>query len=320
MPDAPAEPQRRRQEGWFGVLVTAALCAIFLWWWFLPEPVSSETERDPLHWVGLARGNLGHGEPTLAMRFEIIMIAEALRQRGEHEAAGKLEADWLPPQWPRAAASGENAPDEAAVATAVASTTPAVPGELAPIRTRLDEAAGAFDTLEIEDGQAILRQAAEAAAVLPEPARSLACWLVAARQARNGLAADAVATRQRAPAAAGGPDFPDWLVTELFGGDILAPVVAARGSLPVADPQVISLAARWRALVRERLVLRDHPLLTRHGPAADASRTAGEAAAGTLWAAVEANRLGEAARLAGDDPSSQLAVARLLTWLAAPAP
>ena len=311
------------------MLVTALLCGIFLWWWFLPEPVSSETERDPLHWVGLARQSLGPAEPALGMRFEIIMIAEALRQRGEHEAAGKLEADWLPSQWPPAAEpapAAEPSPTEAGNAAADESSVPpapaapAVPDALAPIAARLDEAAAAFDTLDIERGQTVLREAAAAAAELPDPARSHGCWLVAARQARNGLAADAVVTRRNAPAATGAAAFPDWLVTESFAGDIIAPVINAHAILPATHPQAVALAARWRALVRARLIERDHPLFTRHGPAADASQPAEDAAAPTLWAAVEANRLGEAARIAGDDPSARLAVARLLTWLAAPAP
>jgi hypothetical protein len=305
----------KRKEGWFGVLVTAVLCGVFLWWWFLPEPVSAEAERDPLRWVGLARKSLGSADPTLAMRLEIILIAEALRARGETEPAAKMEADWLPPAWAsRAQPSATEAPPGPDVDTA------GPPTELASVFTRLDEAAAAFDTLEIERGQEVLRAAAAVAAGLADPLREQGLWLVAARQARNGLAADAILTRQKIPGAGTGRPFPDWLMAELFDGDIVAPVVAATRALPASDPQVLALTDRWRSLARDRLIARDHPLLTRHGPAADASMPPADPDTATLWAAVEANRLGEAVRLAGNDPSAQLAIARLLTWLAAPVP
>jgi hypothetical protein len=250
------------------------------------------------------------------MRLEIILIAEALRARGENEPADKLEADWLPGDWTAAATAGAaEAPPEPAAAP------DGPPAEVSPVITRLDEAAAAFDTLEIERGQEVLRAAAEVAAGLSDPVRAETLWLVAARQARNGLAADAVVTRQKIPPGAGiDRPFPDWLVAELFDGDIVAPVIAACSTLPAGDPQLSALAARWRALARDRLIARDHPLLTRHGPSADASVPPDDPSTATLWTAVEANRLGEAARLAGNDPSAQLAIARLLIWLAAPLP
>jgi hypothetical protein len=305
----------KRKEGWFGVLVTAVLCGLFLWWWFLPEPVSAEAERDPLRWVGLARKNLGSADPTLPMRLEIILIAEALRARGETGPAAKIEADWLPPGWAsRAQTSAAEAPPEPNAEAA------GPPADLASVLTRLNEAATAFDILEIERGQEDLRAAAGVAAGLPDPLREQALWLVAARQARNGLSADAIFTRRKISGAGTGRPFPDWLVAEMFDGDIVAPVVAACSVLPASDPQVLALADRWRALARDRLTARDHPLLTRHGPTADASMPPADPDTATLWSAVEANRLGEAARLAGNDPSAQLAIARLLTLLAAPVP
>lgn len=333
MPDTPAPPARPRPEGWFGVLVTAVLCGIFLWWWFLPEPVSSETERDPLYWVGLARAHQGAAEPTLSMRLEIIMIAEALREHGESTVADRLENDWLPPTWPRAtppdtAAGDDPAANNSAAGASTATTTglatgpaPGGTGEPDLIAARLEQAAAAFDTLDIEQGQRLLQEAAQAAAALPEPARTHALWRVAARQARSGLAADAAVTRQHQSMSPGSPEFPDWLIAEMSAGDLLAPVVDAHAALPADHPRVVALATRWRTLVRERLRQRDHPLFTRHGPATDASRPVPDAAtAPTLWSAVEANRLGEAARLAGNDPAACLAVARLLAWLAAPPP
>lgn len=336
MPNTPASPARPRPEGWFGVLVTAALCGIFLWWWFLPEPVSSATERDPLYWVGLARSHQGSAEPTLSMRLEIIMIAEALREHGESTVADRLENDWLPPDWPPAGEPETAASDGSATDSATddpvtdafptdpdvtAALAPGPTGDPDPIGASLEEAAAAFDTLDIEHGQHLLQEAAQAAAALPEPARTHALWRVAARQARSGLAADAAVTRQHQSMSPGSPEFPDWLIAEMNAGDLLAPVVHAHAALPADHPRVVALASRWRALVRERLRQRDHPLFIRHGPATDASAPMpAETDTPTLWSAVESNRLGEAARLAGDDPAACLAIARLLTWLAAPPP
>lgn len=310
MPDTPSPPKPRKKESWLGVVLTAALCGIFLWWWFLPPPVTADTERDPLYWVGLARKELGGTQPSLEMRFDIIMIAEGLRQRGEGDAASKLEADWLPAAW--------QSPTDP---TADQAPTPdlAPPADFAPVIARLNEAIAAFDALEFERAQTVLREAAQTASALPDPTRTHALWLVAARQARNGLASDAVLTREKLAAPSPGDGFPDWLVAELFDGDIVAPVLAAQASRAAETAVVTALAARWRSLMRERLIHRDHPLLTRHGPATDASTPLDDDAP-SLWASVEANQLGAAARLAGKNTAAKLAIARLLVWLAAPAP
>ena len=300
----------RKKESWLGVVLTALVCGVFLWWWFLPPPISSETERDPLYWIGLAREAVGSTEPTLSQRLDVIMIAEALRQHGAMEAARKVEADWLPDAW-------RNVPSDLATAVA-AEDSPAPPESMTAVRSRIDEAAAAFDMLEIERGQAVLRDAVQEAGALPAADAALARWWLAARQARSGLAADAVETRRVIDAAATVATFPDWLVAELFEGDIAAPVVASLAARPAAGPEATALAQRWRALVKRRLTERDHPAFVHDGPAADASRPPADPATPSLWAAVEANRLTEARRLAGNDPSAQLAVARLLAWLAAP--
>jgi len=323
---APETPPTRKKEGWRGVVVTALLCGLFLWWWFQPAPVSAETERDPLYWAGRARAALGSSPPSLAQRLEIIMISEALRAQGDEGPAEALEVDWLPSAW-RATATlptDDGAPwddrIEAADTDGSASPTPvAVPAGMESLWPPLDLAATAFDTLEIEAGQQALQEAARVAAAQPEPARTHGLWLVAARQARNGLEADAAATRKQVRADGGG-EFPDWLVAEMVDGGVVAPVVAACATRPEIDPLVMQFIDRWRSMVRDRWRHRDHPLLTRHGPAADASATREPAGAGSLWAHVEANRLTAAAALAGDDPSAHLAIARLLVWLADPPP
>ncbi len=337
MSDFPASVRSKKKESRLGVLLTALFCGLFLWWWFTPGPVPADTERNPLYWVGLARERLGTSEPGLAQRLEIIMISEALRRRGDVDPAAKIEADWLPASWQAASppaagpemtgsqnADTEVEPDPDLDPPATALPWPsALPEAFGPVLTRLDEAAIAFDALEIERGQTVLRDAAAAGAAMPEPARTEALWLVTARQARYGLAGDAAETRARQATAARPAELPGWLVAELLEGEIIAPVVAACAALPADHPRLIALAGQWRALVRRGLVDRDYTLIARLGPAADASQppsrppdAAAEAPASTLWSAVEANRLGEATRLAGKDPSAQLAIARLLVWLA----
>jgi hypothetical protein len=313
MPDA-APPPPRKKESWLGVVFTALLCAIFLWWWFQPAPITADTERSPLYWAGLARKHLGRAEPTLPMRFEIIMIAEAFRERGEQDAAGKLEADWLPPSWTTTGPDGaggrpadETAPDSPA----------APPPELAPLIARFDEAGAALDSLDIERGQDVFRQAADAARKLPEPLRTQALWLVTARQARNSLTAEASTTRQPLAPATAPDDFPDWLADELLEAEIIAPLLASLQGQPADAPPVLRLANQWRSRVRRQAALREPCLISRDGPAADASRPPATDVQ-ALRQAVEANQLGEAARLAKENAGAQLAVARLLIWLAAP--
>ncbi|MFN0125743.1 MAG: hypothetical protein ACKV19_03540 [Verrucomicrobiales bacterium] len=321
-------PQRSRNkpEGWFGVMATALLCALFLWWWFQPEPVSAETQRDPLYWIGRARQELGNVQPSLAQRLEIIMIAEALRTHGSHDVSERLETDWLPAAWRRPPAQ----PPDTLPTSSDAPTpphpeiTPAAPvantPNMAAIHDQLAQAAHAFDAIEIDRGAEMMRAAGRTAAGLPDPARIEALWFVAARQARAGLAADAIETCAQLPPAANRQPFPDWLIAELLDGDVVAPVVGSLSDLNAEEPAAIAFAAQWRSHVRRRLVGRDAELLTRHGPAADAATPGELPGERTLWAAVQANRLGEAAALAQNNPSSHLAIARLLTWLAAPPP
>jgi len=314
MPETPppSPPKTRKKEGWMGVCFTAVLCAIFLWWWLQPAPLTAETERSPLYWAGLAREHLGAAEPTLAMHLEIIMIAEGLRERGQQAVAAALEADWLPPSWP--------AGTPAASPTADGAAPPAArPPELAPLAARLAEAAAALDALDIEHGQSVLREAAEAAAALTEPLRAEALWLVTARQARNSLTAEAARTRQLLAAAPATGGFPDWLADELLEAEIIAPLTASLHQQPAGTPAVLRLAGEWRAMVRARAAVREQSLLSRDGPAADASLPPATGVQ-ELRQAVEANQLGHARRLAANNPAAQLAVARLLVWFSAPAP
>lgn len=319
-------PSRKKPEGWFGVVATAVLCALFLWWWFQPEPVSSESSRDPLYWIGRARQELGKQPASLDQCLEIIMISEALRSHGSTDVSERLETDWLPAPWrrPPDPPPAPLPPSSDAPPSPPPEITPAPPHSSAPnmaaVHDQLSQAASAFDAIEIDRGAEFMRAAGRTAAGLPDPTRIEALWLVAARQARAGLAADAVETRAQLPPTATLPPFPDWLITELLDADVVAPVVASLSNFSAENPALIAFAAQWRSHVRRRLDGRDAELLTRHGPAADAA-TSGELPGGrTLWAAVQANRLGEAAALAQNNPSSHLAIARLLTWLAAPPP
>jgi hypothetical protein len=305
----------KHKEGWLGVLFTAVLCGVFLWWWFLPGPVSADAERDPMYWIGMAEQAMGAAEPSLAQRMEIVMISEGLKMLGHGGPAKELESRWLPAPWlDHHDPSSPEAPPEAAP-----SAPETWPVEARPVIARLDQATAAFDTLDIEAGQSLLRTAATEAAALPMPARSHALWLVTARQARNGLASDAIQTRDTLMPAASDAAIPDWLVAELFAGDIVAPMVAACERLPSDHPQVITLVRQWRALLKQRLHHRDHSLLARHGAETDASRPHQQPESPALWEAVEANRLDQASAIAGADPTAHLAIARMLSWMAAPA-
>ena len=106
----------------------------------------------------------------------------------------------------------------------------------------------------------------------------------------------------------------------MFDAEIIAPVVASYQNQPPTSPPVIDLAQRWRQLARDRSAVREQSLLCLDGPAADASSPA-PAAARALHQAVTSNQWEEVRRLSARNPAAQLAVARLLTWLApAPAP
>lgn len=285
---------------------TAVLCGIFLFWWYQPTRVDTTTERDPTYWVGLARQELGTTEPPLSLRLEIILITEALRAHRQEIVADALETDWLPPAW--LSSPTETRPD------VTPTTLPA------PLTAALEEAATALDSLDIEHGQLVLRTAATTAASLPAESRQTALWLVTARQARHGFPTEASQTRQQLNAQSATEELPPWLLAELFDAEIIAPVVASYQNQPPTSPPVIDLAQRWRQLARDRSAVREQSLLCLDGPAADASRPA-PAAARALHQAVTSNQWEEVRRLSARNPAAQLAVARLLTWLApAPAP
>jgi hypothetical protein len=308
MDPTPSPAPKKKKEGWLGVGFTAALCGIFLFWWYQPTRVDTTTEQDPTYWVGLARQELGTAEPPLSLRLEIILIAEALRSHRQEIVADALETDWLPPAW----LSSPTAPRQ-----------DHPPASLpAPLTAALEEAATALDSLEIELGQQVLRTAATTAATtaasLPAESRQAALWLVTARQARHGFPTEASQTRQQLNAQPTAADFPPWLLAELFDAEIIAPVVASYQDQPPTSPPVIDLAQRWRQLARDRSAVREQSLLTQDGPAADASMPA-PAAARALHQAVTSNQWEEVSRLSARNPAAQLAVARLLTWLA-PAP
>ena len=283
---------------------TAVLCGIFLFWWYQPTRVDTTTERDPTYWVGLARQELGNTEPPLSLRLEIILITEALRAHRQEIVADALETDWLPPAW--LSSPTETRPDD------TPTTLPA------PLTAALEEAATALDSLDIEHGQLVLRTAATTAASLPAASRQVALWLVTARQARHGFPSEASQTRQQLNAQSTTEELPPWLLAELFDAEIIAPVVASYQDQPPTSPPVIDLAQRWRQLARDRSAVREQSLLSLDGPAADASMPA-PAAARALHQAVTSNQWEEVRRLSARNPTAQLAVARLLTWLA-PAP
>lgn len=283
---------------------TAVLCGIFLLWWYQPTRVDTTTERDPTYWVGLARQELGTTEPPLSLRLEIILITEALRAHRQEIVADALETDWLPPAW--LSSPTETRPD------APPTTLPA------PLTAALEEAASALDSLDIEHGQLVLRTAATTAASLPAESRQTALWLVTARQARHGFPTEASQTRQQLNAQSATEELPPWLLAELFDAEIIAPVVASYQNQPPTSPPVLDLAQRWRQLARDRSAVREQSLLCLDGPAADASMPT-PAAARALHQAVTSNQWEEVRRLSTRNPAAQLAVARLLTWLA-PAP
>jgi hypothetical protein len=287
---------------------TAVLCGIFLFWWYQPTRVDTTTERDPTYWVGLARQELGTAEPPLSLRLEIILITEALRAHRQEIVADALETDWLPPAW--LSSPTETRPD---------ATPTSLPAPLtAALTAALEEAATALDSLDIEHGQLVLRTAATTAASLPAASRQAALWLVTARQARHGFPTEASQTRQQLNAQSATEELPPWLLAELFDAEIIAPVVASYQNQPPTSPPVLDLAQRWRQLARDRSAVREQSLLSLDGPAADASMPA-PAAARALHQAVTSNQWEEVRRLSARNPAAQLAVARLLTWLA-PAP
>ena len=304
MAPTPSPAPKKKKEGWLGVGFTAVLCGIFLLWWYQPTRVDTTTERDPTYWVGLARQELGNTEPPLSLRLEIILITEALRAHRQEIVADALETDWLPPAW--LSSPTETRPDD------TPTTLPA------PLTEALEEAATALDSLDIEHGQLVLRTAATTAASLPAASRQTALWLVAARQARHGFPSEASQTRQQLNAQSATEELPPWLLAELFDAEIIAPVVASYQDQPPTSPPVIDLAQRWRQLARDRSAVREQSLLSLDGPAADASMPA-PAAARALHQAVTSNQWEEVRRLSARNPTAQLAVARLLTWLA-PAP
>lgn len=304
MAPTPSPAPKKKKEGWLGVGFTAVLCGIFLFWWYQPTRVDTTTERDPTYWVGLARQELGNTEPPLSLRLEIILITEALRAHRQEIVADALETDWLPPAW--LSSPTETRPDD------TPTTLPA------PLTAALEEAATALDSLDIEHGQLVLRTAATTAASLPAASRQVALWLVTARQARHGFPSEASQTRQQLNAQSTTEELPPWLLAELFDAEIIAPVVASYQDQPPTSPPVIDLAQRWRQLARDRSAVREQSLLSLDGPAADASMPA-PAAARALHQAVTSNQWEEVRRLSARNPTAQLAVARLLTWLA-PAP
>lgn len=304
MAPTPSPAPQKKKEGWLGVGFTAVLCGIFLFWWYQPTRVDTTTERDPTYWVGLARQELGNTEPPLSLRLEIILITEALRAHRQEIVADALETDWLPPAW--LSSPTETRPDD------TPTTLPA------PLTAALEEAATALDSLDIEHGQLVLRTAATTAASLPAASRQTALWLVTARQARHGFPSEASQTRQQLNAQSTTEELPPWLLAELFDAEIIAPVVASYQDQPPTSPPVIDLAQRWRQLARDRSAVREQSLLSLDGPAADASMPA-PAAARALHQAVTSNQWEEVRRLSARNPTAQLAVARLLTWLA-PAP
>lgn len=304
MAPTPSPAPKKKKEGWLGVGFTAVLCGIFLFWWYQPTRVDTTTERDPTYWVGLARQELGTTEPPLSLRLEIILITEALRAHRQEIVADALETDWLPPAW--LSSPTETRPDD------TLTTLPA------PLTKALEEAATALDSLDIEHGQLVLRTAATTAASLPAASRQTALWLVTARQARHGFPSEASQTRQQLNAQSATEELPPWLLAELFDAEIIAPVVASYQDQPPTSPPVIDLAQRWRQLARDRSAVREQSLLSLDGPAADASMPA-PAAARALHQAVTSNQWEEVRRLSARNPTAQLAVARLLTWLA-PAP
>lgn len=306
MDPTPSPAPQKKKEGWLGVGFTAVLCGIFLFWWYQPTRVDTTTERDPTYWVGLARQELGTTEPPLSLRLEIILITEALRAHRQEIVADALETDWLPPAW--LSSPTETRPD------APPTTLPA------PLTAALEEAATALDSLDIEHGQLVLRTAATTAASLPAESRQTALWLVTARQARHGFPTEASQTRQQLNAQSATEELPPWLLAELFDAEIIAPVVASYQNQPPTSPPVLDLVQRWRQLARDRSAVREQSLLCLDGPAADASKPA-PAAARALHQAVTSNQWEEVRRLSARNPAAQLAVARLLTWLApAPAP
>jgi hypothetical protein len=304
MDPTPSPAPKKKKEGWLGVGFTAVLCGIFLFWWYQPTRVDTTTERDPTYWVGLARQELGTAEPPLSLRLEIILITEALRAHRQEIVADALETDWLPPAW--LSSPADPRPD------ATPTTLPA------PLTAALEEAATALDSLDIEHGQLVLRTAATTAASLPAASRQAALWLVTARQARHGFPTEASQTRQQLNAQSATEELPPWLLAELFDAEIIAPVVASYQNQPPTSPPVLDLAQRWRQLARDRSAVREQSLLSLDGPAADASMPA-PAAARALHQAVTSNQWEEVRRLSARNPAAQLAVARLLTWLA-PAP
>lgn len=309
MDPTPSPAPKKKKEGWLGVGFTAVLCGIFLLWWYQPTRVDTTTERDPTYWVGLARQELGTAEPHLSLRLEIILITEALRAHRQEIVADALETDWLPPAW--LSSPTETRPDDTP-------TTPPTP--LAVLTPALEEAATALDSLDIEHGQLVLRTAATTAASLPAESRPAALWLVTARQARHGFPTDARQSRQQLDPQSAPEEFSPWLLAELFDAEIIAPVVASYQNQPPTSPPVIDLAQRWRQLARDRSAVREQSLLCLDGPTADASMPA-PAAARALHQAVTSNQWEEVRRLSARNPAAQLAVARLLTWLApAPAP
>lgn len=305
----------KKKEGWRGILFTALLCGLFLWWWFQPVPPPPGAPHDPLHWVGLARQDLDGQPPTAAMRLEAVMIAEAVRLRGDDFAAAKIEEDWLPPAW-------RPAPNGAPPATPPGSPV------FEHARETFIQAAAAIDQLEIEKGESLLREAAAQAQRQAEPQRGGLLWWTASQQARHGFVESAAATRAAIAETALPASAPLWLVQELLLSDMGAPTLQWFAARAEDDAEALAAVHFWRTLIRERLQQNDQSLLAAAGPYADASAADESAMLGrpALHRLVQANDMAAvqarfpAKNLPPDAAAQRLSIARSMAWLSPAAP
>ena len=146
-------------------------------------------ERDPLYWLGLARKELGSREPTASARFESLVVALSFQRSGKEAVVAAIADDWFAPPW-RAALPPRPAADQST--TTEASSIP--PVAFAPVLAAMSQARTALDELEVDRAQAAFHEAVTAAKSLSQPESDQALWLVACRQARSGLRADAKQT------------------------------------------------------------------------------------------------------------------------------
>jgi hypothetical protein len=305
----------KKKEGWWGVAVTALVCGGFLWWWFQPVPIDARTERDPLHWLALARKELGSGNPPASACFECLVIALSFQQAGKDSVAGAIATDWLPPAWRDALAAvpGPGVPGDSVLAPDLA---------LVPLFGKLTQAQQSLDQLEIEQGQKLFREAAEMAddfSRLHPAAGDRALWLVAARQARSGFGEDAAQTRQRVRPGDGPPLLPEWLIMEFPGSDMAAPALAWIDAHPTQAADVLN---KLVTVLKNRLLHHEAGELASHGPRADPTsiHSPSDLALFEIHQAAEAGQLetaGESARRFPSGPpraTAYLAIARTLAW------